>query len=414
MCLARRSRVNEGHSFDPFGLVGTTIGGRYAIEALIGEGGFSVVYRARHVLWGRPVAIKAFRGFETLDSDAREALLRAFVQEGAILAELSERTTAIVQARDTATLFTAEGEWVPYLVLEWLDGETLEAVLWQESQAGLQPRNLEEATSLLEPIASALALAHAKGICHRDLKPGNVFVLGDSQGEIRTTKLLDFGMAAFFSDVFRKIPGWCPAEPGASAPGFDHAPQEPGACRPCGFTPLYGAPEQFSTSYGVTGPWTDVFALALIFVELLSGREPLGDGSPDELERVATDPACRPTPRTFGAAVSDEVEAVFARAVAVYPAERWQTAGSFWRALHEAMNAAHDEHQPQAPAPDPAPRPRLRFVPAAPVLLALALAVTTASDHPVRRFGSSSKVFAASGASSSSSGRTERPWAVVR
>ena len=119
-------------SSDPFGLVGKTIAGHYAVEAVVGEGGFSVVYRARHTLWERPVAIKAFRGFEAADAEGRERLLRSFVQEGAILAELSERTTAIVQARDTATLVTPTGDWVPYLVLEWLDGDTLEGVVWRE------------------------------------------------------------------------------------------------------------------------------------------------------------------------------------------------------------------------------------------------------------------------------------------
>ena len=127
-------------SRDPFGLVGTTIGGRYVVEAVVGEGGFSVVYRARHTLWDRRVAIKAIRGVEALEPEARDKLLHAFVQEGAMLAELSERTTAIVQARDAATLVTANGDWVPYLVLEWLEGETREAVLWRERQAGARPR----------------------------------------------------------------------------------------------------------------------------------------------------------------------------------------------------------------------------------------------------------------------------------
>jgi serine/threonine protein kinase len=346
---------------DPFGLVNSTIAGRYAVEELIGEGGFSVVYRARHTLWKHPVAIKAFRGFEALDPEARDGLLRAFVQEGAILAQLSERTTAIVQARDTATLVTRGGDWVPYLVLEWLEGETLEAVLWHERRVGLAPRTLEEAVALLEPVAKALALAHSKGICHRDLKPGNVFILGDPRSDERITKLLDFGTASFFSDARRTL----------------SEPRPP--LQPAGFTPPYGAPEQFSESYGVTGPWTDVFSLALILVELLAGREPMGDGSPDELARVAIDPKRRPTPRGLGLPIPDVLESVFAQALAVYPAERWQTAGSFWRALREATSAPVPETEP---VPPPTPRP-WRVAPAAAFAIAFTLAASAISDHRV-------------------------------
>jgi serine/threonine protein kinase len=361
-------------SSDPFGLVGSTIAGRFAVEAVVGEGGFSVVYRARHTLWNRPVAIKALRGFEAADAEVRERLLQSFVQEGAILAELSERTTAIVQARDTATLLTPGGDWVPYLVLEWLEGESLESVLWQERRVDLPPRDVDAAVDLLTPIAQALALAHAKGICHRDLKPGNVFVLGDPRARDCTVKLLDFGVASFFGDARRTMP---------RRPVAAHA-----------FTPSYAAPEQFSSAYGISGPWTDVFALALMFVELVAGREPIGDGPTEQLARIVTDPLRRPTPWTLGARVPDEIERVVARALSVYPAERWQTAGSFWQALRDAMRASPAvESAPQAePPPSSAAGPSgspssraPRIAPAAAIVLALALAASAASDHHVER-----------------------------
>ena len=308
---------------DPFGLVGTTIAARYAVEALVAEGGFSVVYRARHTLWDRPVAIKAIRGYEALQADAREELLRAFVQEGAILAELSERTTAVVQARDAATLVTPTGDRVPYLVLEWLEGENLEKVLWEERRMALPNRTVSEAASLLDPIAYALALAHEKGICHRDLKPGNVVLLGESRGPNCTIKLLDFGVASFFCDaMYAMSVGGKPL-------------------KAYGFTPSYAAPEQFSGAYGITGPWTDVFALALLVVELVSGRAPLGEGTAGEQAKVAVNPGRRPTPRALGADVPDRVEEVIARALSVFPMDRWQTAGSFWGSLREVLGWPH-------------------------------------------------------------------------
>jgi serine/threonine protein kinase len=358
-------------SCDPFGLVGTTIAGRYAVEEVVGEGGSSLVYRARHTLWDRHVAIKAFRGFECADLEVRERLLRAFLQEGAILAQLSERTTAIVQARDTATLVTATGEWVPFLVLEWLEGDTLEAALWHERRARLPPRSIGAAVALLEPIAHALAVAHAQGICHRDLKPGNVFVTGDARRKC-TVKLLDFGLASFFCDARRTLSER--RRPVAAA----------------GFTPSYGAPEQFSQAYGITGPWTDVYALALILVELVAGRQPMGNGPPEQIALGATDSGRRPTPKSFGVVVPDAVERVLARALAVYPAERWQTAGSFWSALRAAI-ASRDAEPPVAPPPAvrvpaalvPPARGRPRAAPAVALLLALALAACAASDHRV-------------------------------
>jgi formylglycine-generating enzyme required for sulfatase activity len=106
------------------------------------------------------------------------------------------------------------------------------------------------------------------------------------------------------------------------------------------FTPAYGAPEQFSRSHGSTGPWTDVFSLALIVVEMLTGRDPLDGDDFVQLAVSSGSPDRRPTPRTRGVDVGDAVETVIARAVAVKPADRWQTAGEFWNALRAAVAMA--------------------------------------------------------------------------
>jgi hypothetical protein len=84
-----------------------------------------------------------------------------------------------------------------------------------------------------------------------------------------------------------------------------------------------------------------------MLVELVTGREPLGHGSADDLARAATDPGRRPTPRSLGANVPDAVERVLARALAVLPAERWQTGASFWNALRAAMAAASGVSRPK-------------------------------------------------------------------
>jgi len=113
---------------DPLGLVGQRIDEKYQIESVVGEGGFAVVYRAQHLIFKRPVAIKAFRAMSDFGVEQRERLLNDFIQEGALLADLSERSAAIIQARDVGTLTTPSGDWVPYMVLEWLDGAPLDEI----------------------------------------------------------------------------------------------------------------------------------------------------------------------------------------------------------------------------------------------------------------------------------------------
>jgi len=164
---------------DTLSLIGRTIADKYAVESIVGQGGFAIVYRAMHLLWKRPVALKVFKALSDFSPKDRQRLLDEFVQEGQLLAELSERSSAIVQARDMGMLDVANGEQVPYMVLEWLEGATLEAVIADERTRKLPLRSLDEVIRLLDPAAEALALAHRKGIAHRDVKPANVFVLGD-------------------------------------------------------------------------------------------------------------------------------------------------------------------------------------------------------------------------------------------
>jgi serine/threonine protein kinase len=296
---------------DPFGLVGVTLAGKYGVERVVAETELSVIYRARHRVWQRPVAIKVFKS-PMLAEAARDRLLESFVREGALMMDLSERCAAICQARDVGSTVTASGDWVPYTVLEWLEGETLEAAIGR----GARPRPVKEVLELLDPIATALAVAHERGVVHLDVKPGNVFLLTDAGREDARCKLLDFGIA--------KVVDLAGAR--TSLDGFGQR----------SFTPAYGAPEQFSPAYGSTGPWTDVFALALVFVELITGREPLAGDTIAQLAAESCDATRRPTPGALGVAVHGDVERVIARALSVKPADRYPNAGDFWFALCHA------------------------------------------------------------------------------
>jgi len=305
---------------DPLQLVGTTIADKYLIEQVVGVGGFAIVYKAQHKIWQRPVAIKVFRALVDISPDKREALLQQFIQEGFLLADLSERSAAICQARDLGTLNTVSGDWMPYMVLEWLEGQSLEQVIEADITAGRPPRTLEQAINLLEPAAEALALAHKKGIAHRDVKPANIFVLGDPHGTDFRVKMLDFGIAKVVQEA-------------QSAEGFHKKTQGVTS-----FTPAYASPEQFSRELGATGPWTDVFAMALIITELCTHRPPLGGDDLVQLAFSATMLNKRPTPRAFNVAIPDAVENVLLKALAVQPGDRYQSMLEFWGDLRAAMH----------------------------------------------------------------------------
>ncbi len=302
---------------DPLALVGTTVAEKYRVEAAVGEGGFAIVYKATHLVWQRPVALKVFRALGEVRADQREAVMETFIAEGRLLADLSERSAVFVQSRDVATLMTPDGQWMPYLVLEWLEGETLEDFLTRRTELGTTPSNFAEMMQLLQPIGEGLAIAHSRGVAHRDVKPSNIFLVG--KGSDRQTKLLDLGIAKVVQDAqadlgaFRKTTG-----------------------KMTSFTPMYGAPEQFARSNGPTGPWTDVFALALVMLEVMAGRYALSGDDLTQIAWAACNPIDRPTPRSLGLLVSDEIEAVFAKALAVQTAARFASVGDFWEALRLA------------------------------------------------------------------------------
>jgi formylglycine-generating enzyme required for sulfatase activity/serine/threonine protein kinase len=303
---------------DSLNLVGKTIAEKYAIESVVGEGGFAVVYRATHLLWQRPVAIKVFKVLSDVTVAEREKLRDDFLQEGKLLAELSERSAAICQARDVGML--TEEPKLPYMVLEWLEGSSLDAVLAAEKAARRPPRTIDSALRLLAPIAEALALAHRKGVAHRDIKPPNIFLVGDPDEENCPVKLLDFGIAKVVVDA-QKAGGAFTKTSGKIT----------------SFTPAYGAPEQFSRTYGATGPWTDVFAFALVLVECITQKDPLEGEDFMQIGYASSDKDRRPTPRAKGAQVTDEVERVFEKALAVSPNDRYRTLGEFWEALRTAL-----------------------------------------------------------------------------
>jgi len=304
---------------DPLNLTDKTIADKYRIESMVGEGGIAVVYRAIHTIWDQPVAIKFFNGLSSAPPEHRQHLQDDFIKEGALLTELSSHTANIVQARDVGTHTTEDGRWMPYMVLEWLDGETFEELLVRMHSEGgtFSP---DEVYALLKPAAEALDLAHGRGIAHRDIKPANIFLVGELGSADAKVKLLDFGVAKVITENSELQAAL--AKTGTNLTSF---------------TPQYGAPEQFSRGYGATGPWTDVFALALVAVDMICGKEALDGDTLVQLAFSSSNPEVRPTPNSLGASIPERVDAVFRKALAVQPEDRYARAGELWEAFGLAL-----------------------------------------------------------------------------
>ncbi|WP_437686135.1 SUMF1/EgtB/PvdO family nonheme iron enzyme [Sorangium sp. So ce176] len=324
---------------DPFGWVGATIGGKYRLDAVVGEGGFGVVYRGHHLGLDEPVAIKCLKLLNNLAPAERESFQRMLLNEGRLLHRLSRANAGIVQALDAGAAVSPSGEWTPYLVLEWLEGAPLDRDIAERRARGEAARPLAEAVALLAPAAHALEAAHAQGVAHRDVKPANLFLA--EIGGRPTMKVLDFGIAKVLSELSSMTQAM--AQTGSTLRAF---------------TVHYGAPEQFHHRFGATGPWTDVFALALVLIEVASGNRALLGGDVTQLYIAATDPAFRPSLRGAGATAPEAVEAVVRRALAVEPRERYRSAGELWAALEAAMATAEpDDAGVSAPPAGALPAP---------------------------------------------------------
>lgn len=295
---------------DPFGLVGAVLQNEYRVDAVVGEGGFGVVYRGLHLGLEQPIAIKVLKGLELEDRRMQEALFAKFKDEAKLLYTLSQQSLNIVRSMDFGALTTPSGAWAPFMVLEWLDGRSLADDLGLRRQHGMRGRSIEEAFAILEPAAAGFAVAHARRVAHRDIKPANIFLLAGNEGP--RVKVLDFGIAKMMKE----------GEQAGTRGTF------------ASFTWMYAAPEQLDPRLGTTGLHTDVYGFALVLTELLTDRFPTDGMDVVSILKAATDPTVRPTPRSRGAQnVPDAVEVACRRALAVDPQARFATIPEFWSAL---------------------------------------------------------------------------------
>jgi TolB-like protein/tetratricopeptide (TPR) repeat protein len=280
--------------------------GPYRIIALIGSGGMGDVYRALDPRLGRDVAIKVLRG------EVDRVALDRFEREARAVASLAHPNTL-------AVFDVGEENGVPYLVSELLTGGTLRQRL-------RGPLHAAETLSIVRQISDALIAAHDKAIVHRDLKPENVFVLPNG-----TVKLLDFGLV-------REI------KP-ASADAETRLVTATGTLVG---TVAYMAPEQ-ARGLDCDGR-TDLFALGVIFYEMLAGRRPFtGATLVDVLAAVLTAEPDRFPPGV----VPPPLEAIVFRTLAKDPADRFASVREFLFALDtftSGGDAAEQQIRPLTPS----------------------------------------------------------------
>ncbi|HEX7843132.1 MAG TPA: serine/threonine-protein kinase [Kofleriaceae bacterium] len=257
-------------------LVGQTLDGRYYIERKIGEGGMGVVFRARHAIIERPLAIKVLKREAMRDT----ATIRRFVQEAKAASRIGHPN--IVDVTDFGT--TPDG--MTYSVMEFVPGMTLGAAI-----RAAAPFPEARALRVTAQIARALAAAHDKGIVHRDLKPENVFLL-DRDGRPDFVKIVDFGIA--------KV---------APPPGKTNEPRLTRAGSVFG-TPEYMAPEQAAGRSDTDGR-VDIYALGVIFYEMICGRVPhRGDSMVRTLAMQMLDPIDPPSKVRPDLHTAPELEAI--------------------------------------------------------------------------------------------------------
>jgi len=289
-------------------LLGRVIDERYRLDELVGVGGHGRVYRAWHLTLEVDVALKVLVLPAFADDDRRGAELESVVREARALMRLKHRN--IVSVLDAGSLELEDESSTAYLVMEWCPGRTIETLLNERKRLPL-----DETLPIIEPIADALAHAHATGVVHRDVKPSNV-VLVENAGTL-SPRLIDFGIA--------KI-----GDPKNVSTGGDSAATTSASAT---FTLAYAAPEQVVGSR--TTPRTDVHALGLLFLEMLTGAPPYGTGG----LRAIIDPV---RPSLIGSEAG-AYAAVIARAVALRPSDRFENAGAFHAALLDARGARVQE-----------------------------------------------------------------------
>lgn len=272
---------------DPAQLIGKVFAHKYEIQAPLGRGGMSIVYRARHTAMDKVFALKILQMHLSTDAIS----LRRFKQEAQTASNLNH--PGIVCVHD----FGEDGNGMPYLVMDYVEGSSLSDLIKKGGRLSCE-RFLE----LMQQVSSALTHAHENGIVHRDLKPSNIIVSNVDGKE--TARILDFGIAKILSQS-------------------DEAQQLTQTGEVFG-SPLYMSPEQCSGS--AIDQRSDIYSMGCVMYEALSGKVPhMGDSIIETIHKHVND-----SPPPLVAPQIDEgerqkIEVILLKCLAKKPEDRFQS-----------------------------------------------------------------------------------------
>jgi serine/threonine-protein kinase len=275
--------------------VGTTLRGKYHLEAVLGVGGMAAVYRATNTAVRRPCAVKILHRDIAGNAEVR----RRFVREGLVANTVGHRGVVDVLDGDVAEDGSA------FLVMELLEGDSVESI----AEAAGGRLSVGFVLAIASELLGVLAAAHGKGVVHRDIKPANLFITSDG-----FLKVLDFGIAKLRDGTSTQM----------TRTGMSMG------------TPAFMAPEQALGRTNDVGPRTDLWAVGATMFNLLSGR---GLHVADSAQQLMIFVATRP-PMSLGDAASyvpAPIVSVVDRALAFAADDRWPDAAR----MSAATAAAH-------------------------------------------------------------------------
>lgn len=268
------------------------VGGRYRLLSLLDRGGQAAVYRAVDLRMGDEVAVKVLVPPKKADASWRERMLREVHALTVLAGTAAVRVYHQVWGED-GTLF---------LIMELLHGANLETCLDKAQEHG-QQLGFSDLRPIMEPVVSTLETAHAAGILHRDLKPGNIFVQND--GSVR---LLDFGFAKFLRMRSVTLAGHIAG------------------------SPSYIAPECWKETTEALDQRIDVYGMSAVIFRVLAGRPPfVGDGVIQIMRQCMSAP--RPSLHELRPDLPPAIDDWVNSALAIEREERFTTVRASWRAL---------------------------------------------------------------------------------
>jgi serine/threonine-protein kinase len=275
----------------------TLLAGKYELGRLLGEGGMGAVYEANHVGLGAQVAVKLLGEGSTTDPKS----IARFKREAKAMGQI--RHENVVQVMDTGT----DDHGLPYLVMERLDGESLGSVLRRDKRL-----SIEVACEITCQILAGLSVAHDRGVIHRDLKPGNIFISVQSDGNKRV-KILDFGISKLHDSQTLNV----------TAEGALVG------------TPNFMAPEQITGNQELDKR-IDIYAVGILLYRMLAGRLPYVAKQADELYKKILAGKCK-KPRDLRKDIPEALEAVIMKAMSISRSKRYADANEFRDAIRDVV-----------------------------------------------------------------------------